>query len=59
MNKTLLNFDALKKGIGYLVLFFILPGLVTIPFIFIEKQTPLLENIETIVCYLRKPYFIG
>ena len=51
MNKTLLNFDALKKGIGYLVLFFILPGLVTIPFIFIEKQTPLLENTETIVSY--------
>lgn len=51
MNKTLLNFDALKKGIGYLVLFFILPGLVTIPFIFIKNQTPLLENIETIVSY--------
>ena len=51
MNKTLLNFDALKKGIGYLVLFFILPGLVTIPFIFIKNQTPLLENIETIISY--------
>jgi membrane protease YdiL (CAAX protease family) len=51
--KALINFDALKKGIVYLVLFFILPGLVTIPFsFFITKSTPLLENIETIISYI-------
>lgn len=52
MNKTLFNLSALKKGIGYLVLFFVLPSLITIPFILIKKDTPLLVNIQNIIIYL-------
>lgn len=54
--KPIIDFDALKKGIVYLVLFFIIPGVITIPFTFI-KPSPLLENIETIVSYIGTTIF--
>lgn len=52
MNSKLLNFKSLLKGIGYLVLFIILPSIISIPFNFIQKQTSLIYNLQTIITYL-------
>lgn len=52
MNSKLFNFTTLIKGIGYLVLFLILPGIISIPFAFIKNKTNLFYNLETIIIYL-------
>lgn len=52
MNSKLFNFKSLLKGIGYLVLFLILPGIILIPFIFIESDSTLLYNLELTIVYL-------
>lgn len=52
MNAKLFNFKSLLKGIGYLVLFLILPGIILIPFIFIESDSTLLYNLELTIVYL-------
>jgi len=52
MNAKLFDFKSLLKGIGYLVLFLILPGIILIPFIFIESDSTLLYNLELTIVYL-------
>jgi membrane protease YdiL (CAAX protease family) len=52
MNSKLFNLKSLSKGIGYLVLFFILPSIIQIPFNFIKNNISLSYNLEFIIVYL-------
>lgn len=52
MNSKLFNFKSLLKGIGYLVLFIILPSIILIPFLFIESDSTFLYNLELTIVYL-------
>lgn len=52
MNSKLFNFKSLLKGIGYLVLFIILPSIISIPFNFIQNQNNLVYNLQTIITYI-------
>lgn len=51
MNAKLFDFKALLKGIGYLVLFLILPGIILIPF-FVESDPASLYNLKLTIVYL-------
>ncbi len=48
MTSTLFKLNSLLKGIGYLVLYIILPSLISIPFLFIKKYLPNHSIINTI-----------
>ena len=52
MSSKLFNLKSLSKGIGYLVLFFILPSIIQIPFNFIKNNISLSYNLEFIIVYL-------
>ena len=52
MSSKLFNLKSLSKGIGYSVLFFILPSIIQIPFNFIKNNIPLSYNLEFIIVYL-------
>ena len=49
MTSTLFKINSLLKGIGYLVLYIILPSLISIPFLFIKKYLPNHSIITTIL----------
>lgn len=54
MNSKLFNKKSFIKGIGYLVLYFILPSLISIPFNFLKKYLPntnLIYNLDVILKY--------
>lgn len=51
MNAKLFDFKSLLKGIGYLVLFLILPGIILIPF-FVESDPTSLYNLKLTIVYL-------
>ena len=51
MNAKLFDFKSLLKGIGYLVLFLILPGIILIPF-FVESDPASLYNLKLTIVYL-------
>lgn len=51
MNAKLFDFKTLLKGIGYLVLFLILPGIILIPF-FVESDPASLYNQQLTIVYL-------
>ena len=52
MYSKFFNFKSLLKGIGYLVLFIILPSIISIPFNFIKNQNNLVYNLQTIITYI-------
>ena len=50
MNSKIFNYKSLLKGIGYLVLYIILPNIITIPFNYIQTNNTI-HNLETIITY--------
>ena len=52
MSSKLFNLKSLSKGIGYLVLFFILPSIILIPFLFIKSDSPFIYNLKLTIVYL-------